>query len=262
MKRAVVLAWQYLRLAVMNELQYRMNFVIQLFETAIALVTALVVLSLVYAQTDSLGGWSRYELQALLGIYTVLSAVVRFSIQPNIERLMTDIQKGTFDYVLVKPIDAQIQISIREVRVWQSIDIIAGAAILLDALFRLGVTVTFGQVLLFGLTLTLGIILIYTIWLLMSCIAFWVVRVDNIFELFDNIASAGRLPVDIYPRWMRVILTYLVPMAFAVTVPAQVIIGRINMSNVAIQAAVTLGFFVVTRFVWTKALVRYNGASA
>jgi ABC-type uncharacterized transport system permease subunit len=51
-------------------------------------------------------------------------------------------------------------------------------------------------------------------------------------------------------------------MAFAVTVPAQVIIGRINMTNVAIQAAVTLGFFVVTRFVWTKALVRYNGASA
>jgi ABC-2 type transport system permease protein len=61
---------------------------------------------------------------------------------------------------------------------------------------------------------------------------------------------------------MRVILTYLVPMAFAVTVPAEVIIGRINMSNVAIQAAVTVGFLVVTRFVWTKALVRYNGASA
>ena len=121
---------------------------------------------------------------------------------------------------------------------------------------------TFGEVLLFGLTLTLGIVLIYTLWLLMACIAFWVIRVDNIFELFDNIASAGRLPVDIYPRWMRIILTYIVPMAFAVTVPAEVIIGRINLTNVGIQAAVTLGFFLVTRIVWNKAMVRYSGASA
>jgi ABC-2 type transport system permease protein len=262
MRRSIVLAWQYLRLAVMNELQYRINFVIQLFETAIALATALVVLSLVYAQTESLGGWRRYELQSLLGIYTVLTAVVQMSIQPNIERLMTDIQKGTFDFVLLKPIDAQVQISIREVRVWQFVDIVAGVAILTDGLVRLGTPLDAGQIALFGLTLLLGIVLIYTMWLLMSCIAFWVIRVDNIFELFDNIASAGRLPVDIYPRWMRVILTYLVPMAFAVTVPAEVIIGRINMSNVAIQAAVTVGFLVVTRFVWTKALVRYNGASS
>lgn len=262
MYRAGILAWHYLRTAVMNELQYRINFVIQLFETAIALVTALVVLSLVYAQTDSLGGWSRYELQALLGIYTLLSAVVRFSIQPNIERLMTDIQKGTFDYVLVKPIDAQVHVSIREVRVWQFIDIVAGGAILVDALWRLGAPISFGQILLFVATLLSGLVLIYTIWLLLSCIAFWVVRVDNIFELFDNIASAGRLPVDIYPRWMRVILTYLVPMAFAVTVPSEVIIGRINATNVGIQVLVTVGFFILTRLVWARALVRYSGASA
>jgi ABC-2 type transport system permease protein len=262
MKRAFTLAWQYLRLAVMNELQYRINFVIQLFETGIALATALVVLSLVYAQTDTLGGWSRYALQSLLGIYTMLSAIVRFSIQPNIERLLMDIQKGTFDYVLVKPIDAQVQVSVREVRVWQSIDILAGALILADGLIRLGAPISAGQVGLFVITLALGILLISTMWLLLSCIAFWVVRVDNIFELFDNIASAGRLPVDIYPRWMRVILTYLVPMAFAVTVPAQVIVGTVTVTNMLIQAGVTLVFVVVTRLVWRSALIRYSGASA
>lgn len=262
MKRALTLAWQYLRLAVMNELQYRINFVIQLFETGIALATALVVLHLVYAQTDTLGGWSHYALQSLLGIYTMLSAIVRFSIQPNIERLLMDIQKGTFDYVLVKPIDAQLQVSVREIRVWQSIDIVAGALILADGLVRLGAPISPVQVLLFVGTLLLGIVLISTMWLLMSCIAFWVVRVDNIFELFDNIASAGRLPVDIYPRWMRVILTYLVPMAFAVTVPAQVIVGTVTVTNLLIQAGVTLVFVVVTRLVWLRAMVRYSGASA
>ena len=192
----------------------------------------------------------------------MLSAIVRFSIQPNIERLLMDIQKGTFDYVLVKPIDAQVQVSVREVRVWQSIDILAGALILADGLIRLGAPISTGQVGLFVITLALGILLISTMWLLLSCIAFWVVRVDNIFELFDNIASAGRLPVDIYPRWMRVILTYLVPMAFAVTVPAQVIVGTVTVTNMLIQAGVTLVFVVVTRLVWRSALIRYSGASA
>ena len=262
MQRAVSLAWHYFRLAVMNELQYRLNFFIQLLESAIALVTALVVLALVYSHTDTLGGWNRYELQSLLGVYTVLMAVIRVSMQPNIERLIGDIHQGNFDFVLTKPMDAQWQVSIREVRVWQLIDVVAGLLIMGDAVWRLGRQISLWQAGLFGVTLLLGIAILYAVWMLIGCIAFWAIRIDNVFELFDNVASAGRLPVTIYPGWMRIILTYIVPMDFAVTVPAEVITARVDLATVGVQAVVALGFLGLLRIVWRWSLTQDSGASA
>ena len=122
--------------------------------------------------------------------------------------------------------------------------------------------ISWGEVLLFVFTLGNGMLLIYAVWMLIGCIAFWVIRIDNIFELFDNIVSAGRLPVSVYPAWVRILLTYMVPVAFAVTVPAETITARIDAANVQIQSVVMLGFVGGLRILWRRALVRYSGASA
>lgn len=51
---ALRVGWLFFKVGVMNELQYRVNFVVQLFQSAIALTTGLVVLALVYSHTDEL----------------------------------------------------------------------------------------------------------------------------------------------------------------------------------------------------------------
>lgn len=262
MKRALTLAWTYLRLSVMNELQYRINFFIQVFESALALGTALIVLALVYGHTNTLAGWQRYELQALLGIFTMLMSILQASIQPNISRLMGDIQQGTFDFVLVKPIDAQWQVSIREVRFWQFVDFAAGLGIMIHALWNLHAQLSPWQVVLFGFTLVCGALIIYSIMFMLASLAFWAVRIDSIFDILESITGAGRLPVDIYPRWMRMILTFVVPLAFAVTVPAQVITGRSTPADILIQIGVTAVFLLCSRIVWQRAVHHYHGASA
>src|SRR5919206_449147 len=59
-------------------------------------------------------------------------------------------------------------------------------------------------------------------------VAFWIVRIDEIAELFQGVYQSGRWPVTIYPDWLRASLTYLIPIAFAVTVPAQALTGRLT----------------------------------
>ena len=53
-------------------------------------------------------------------------------IQPNMQRLMEDIRRGTFDFVLTKPEDAQVLVSVREVRIWQRVDVLIGLVVLVD----------------------------------------------------------------------------------------------------------------------------------
>ena len=70
--RIIKLAWSYLRIGIANEVQYRVNFFIQLLQSFIALATGLISLWVVFSQTTRLGGWSQPELLAVMGIYMLM----------------------------------------------------------------------------------------------------------------------------------------------------------------------------------------------
>ena len=67
----------HLRIPVMNELQYRVNFALQVLQSLLAVVTGLIVLWLVYSYTAELNGWSESELLALLGIEILMGGLIR-----------------------------------------------------------------------------------------------------------------------------------------------------------------------------------------
>ncbi|MEA2619764.1 MAG: viologen exporter family transport system permease protein, partial [Chloroflexota bacterium] len=121
--RPVRLFALFFRIGALNELQYRANLAIQLLESGISLATGLAVLGLVFGQTTNLGGWSEAELLAVMGVHILMGGVIRTAIQPNMERLMTDVRQGTLDFVLTKPEDSQVLVSVREFRIWQAVDI-------------------------------------------------------------------------------------------------------------------------------------------
>ncbi|MDQ3464377.1 MAG: ABC-2 family transporter protein [Actinomycetota bacterium] len=262
MGRRMGLAWTFLRVGALNELQYRVNFFLSLVQSVVAVGTALVVLALVFSHTDSLGGWSSDELLVIMGVYVLMGGLIRSVIQPNMQQLMEDVQEGTLDYVLTKPEDAQLLVSVRRFGLWQAVDIVVGLLLVAVALVRIGDPVSVWSVLAFVLTLILGGLDIYCFWLILTTSAFVVVRVDFLIELFDGMYQAGRWPVTIYPGWLRIGFTFLVPLAFAVTVPASALTGRLSGWLLLGAAAFTVGLLVLTRWVWRQGLRRYAGASA
>jgi ABC-2 type transport system permease protein len=256
------LASLFLRIGALNELQYRLNFFLNLLQSLVALGTGLVGLALVFTHTTDLAGWTRPELLAVMGVHILMGGVIRVIIQPNMERLMQEVQGGTLDYVLTKPADAQALVSVREIRVWNTIDVAIGLAVLTVAVFSLQQAVGVGQAVAFGLALVLGGIMIYCFWLMLTSAAFWVVRVDEMVNLFEGVYAAGRWPVGIYPRWLRTGLTFLVPVAFAVTVPAEALTGRLTAATLVGAAALAAVLLVIARLIWRRGLRQYSGASA
>ena len=224
----IKLALTYLRIGVLNEMQYRINFFIQLLQSFISVATGLIGLSLVFGQVTTLAGWSRPELLAVMGVHLLMGGVIRSIIQPNMERLMDDVRNGTLDFALTKPADAQTLVSVREFRFWQLVDVIVGIVVISIAFVQLKGTLDILQLLGFLAALVMGGIMLYCVWLMVTSISFWVIRVHEISNLFEGLYAAGRWPVGIYPDWLRTGLTFLVPVAFAVTVPAEALTHRLS----------------------------------
>jgi ABC-2 type transport system permease protein len=196
---ALRISWLYLKVGVMNELQYRVNFFVQILQSLIQVGTALVLLKLVYSHTTELNGWSQSELLSLIGVQVLLGGVIHAFIQPNMLRLMEDVQQGTLDFALTKPEDSQLLISVRMVRMWQVVEIVSGMILVGFGLGGVEESIGFLDAVAFGIAILIGGVLVYCFWLVMTTGAFWIVRMENVLELFEGIYQTGRWPVTVYP---------------------------------------------------------------
>ena len=256
------LPFLFIKIGILKELQYRVNFIIQVLQSLISLFVGLFVLALVFDYTTTLNGWHRPELLAVLGIQTLILGVLNTLIQPNMLQMMTDVREGTLDFVLTKPADPQLLVSIREFRIWQLTDVISGTVVLFWAILELKSSLGFMESVIFIILLICGSLMIYSFWLILTTASFWIVRMDQLAELFQGIYQAGRWPVTIYPGWLRASLTYIVPIAFAVTIPAEAVTLRLTPDTMLLTLFLTVLFMLASRLLFKYGLRNYSSASS
>lgn len=254
--------WLHLRVGVMNELQYRANFAMQLLQTVVQVATGLIAIGLIFQHTNELNGWTKPQLIVVVGMYNIVGGLIGFAIEPNMGRLNTDIRMGTFDYVLTKPVDAQLLASTREFRLWSLTDVVVGVGVAVWGLTQLDDGFRATHLAGFALTIVAGMVLVYCIWLIVTTGAFWIVRMEMVQELFTGMYRAGQYPVSVYPTWLRLTMTYLVPVGFAVTVPSESLTGRLTLERLVIGAVFLVVALLITRLVWRLGTKHYAGASA
>ncbi|MGI8486869.1 MAG: ABC transporter permease [Thermomicrobiales bacterium] len=253
----------YLKLGMLNIVQYRANFLFELVGVATYLATAMLGLAVVFNQTSNLNGWGPDELIALVGIQIMIGGLIGFIIRPSMQQLMENVRLGTLDFMLTKPADSQVMASMQQISAGSIIEIVVGFVVMVIGMVRLGDAVGIGQGLLFLAMLLAGVVIVYCFLLMLSTLSFWFVKLDNVLVIFGTAFNeAGRWPIGIYPGWLRVSLTFLVPVAFAVTVPAESLSGRVDTSTVFAAIGLALGFAIFSRWFWRFGLKHYTGASA
>jgi viologen exporter family transport system permease protein len=260
--RAFRLGWIYLRLGVMNELQYRANFFVAAFQSLLTVAVGLIVLALVYSHTTELNGWTQAELLVILGIQILLGGVVHTSFQPNMQRLVDEVRDGKLDFALTKPEDSQLIVSFRSLQLWQLTEVVSGACVVAVGITRLDGGVGAGDAAMFLLLLVVGALLVYCFWLVLATLAFWLVNTWFLSEAFEGIYQVGRWPIGMYPGWLRYSMTYLVPIGFAVTVPAQAVTHRLGWQTAVVAFVFAAAFVAFARWFFRTGLRRYAGASA
>ncbi len=243
-----------------EELQYRANFLASVFDTLFWLGAAVLTAAIFFRQAETLGGWSFWEVVALLGIFNAVAGVVDALLRPNIGRLVELVRQGTLDLILAKPIDPQFHVSFRRLIVWRFSDIALGLGLSVFALIRAGAAPALADVAAFLLTLAAALAIVYSLWLGLMSLAFWFVDVENLGILFDALYEAGRFPVTAYPASMRFVLVYLLPIAWVTTVPAATLTGRGDWGLAFTAVGVAAAALILTRWLWRTALRHYTSA--
>ncbi len=250
------------RTSIQTDMEYRVDFFTRLVASLLGLLTTIGGLSIAYGYTSTLKDWTYPQVLVLVAVYYLMDGLTEMFIAPNMRNVMSQVREGTLDFVLIKPVNAQFLTSFRTVVIWRAANIVVGILLTLYSVGRLGNHVGLVQALSFAVTMAGGCAVVYSLWLVLVTLTFWFVRVDNIEQIVWQAFEAARYPIEIYPAWLRGGLTYIVPVAFIITIPAQALSGRAHQLPLIVSVVIGGFSLAAATLFWRVGLKNYTGASA
>jgi len=255
--RVLTLFWET---AIAAELEYRINFLLAALSSLGGLAGSLFGLFLFYRTGYTFQGWGWEQALVVLGLFTLLQGFSSTFLAPNLNRIVRHIQQGTLDFVLLKPISSQFWLSTHTLSPWGIPDLLFGLIVIGYAGSRLGLQVN--DYLLSLVPISFGFVILYSLWFMLGAMSIWFVKIYNVTEVLRGLLEAGRFPMAAYPATYRFFFTFIVPVAFLTTVPAEVILGRGEWIWAAGAGLLAIALFIASSAFWRFALRFYTSASS
>ena len=243
-------------------MQYRVDFLVRGLIAFLWSAVTLVPILVVFSVRDALAGWSFAEALIVVAWFSLLRSVLEGAVSPSLTAVVEHVRKGTLDFVLLKPADAQFLVSTAKFEPWRVVDAVGALVVFVYAFAKLGRWPALPHVLLALVFLALAVVILYSIWILVVSAAFWVVKVDNLSHLFGSLFDVGRWPISVFKGALRAAFTFVFPVALMTTYPALALLGRMDARTAVLALVGGVVFAAVARRVWKRALGMYTSASS
>jgi ABC-2 type transport system permease protein len=252
----------YVKINIQMSLAYRAETVVNILVNLLWLGWELLSLRIIFSNTTTLAGWGPAELIALLGVFRLVNTLMAALIWPNTERFNASVRDGSFDYTLLQPVDSLFVISFSRITVWRVWDLALALVLILTGIGLAGGRISGAGLAAFLVLTVSGAVVIYSLWVVLIALTFWFTKFDNNVTVLQALLDAGRYPATVYPTWLRLIVTFVIPIAVATTVPLQALRGDLRAWQVLLFVGVSAASLAVAARMWRYGVRRYSGASS
>ncbi len=252
----------FLKVNIQMALAYRADTVVNILLNLMWLGWELLSLNIIFSNTTTLGGWGLGELIALLGVFRLVNTLMIALIWPNTEKFNQSIRDGSMDYTILQPVNSMFLVTFSRITVWRIWDLVLAVILIVVGVNMAGDITTPLNILTFILLAITGTLIIYSLWIVLIAMTFWFTKFDNNVTILQALLDAGRYPSTVYPVWLRVIVTFVIPIAVATTIPLQALRGELEPSRILLFIGVSIISFWIATKVWKLGLKQYSGASS
>ncbi|MHB1426107.1 MAG: ABC transporter permease [Gemmataceae bacterium] len=266
MTRYLRLFLAFARFGLATEMAFRVNFLVKLLVEFLWLGILLVFYWKLFENTSSIAGWSRGEYFFFVGCHYALSGIVETFFLSNCIEFGELVRTGDLDAYLLKPIDEQFLISCRWID-WSTLpNVVQGIAIMAVALGVQSWPFDPLRLVLFVMLFVCGCALSYSFLLILSSMAVWLVRNQNLMEMWWLFTTLMRYPRGIYEGpWAKpfgLFFTFVIPVLVVVNVPADTLIRAFEPWFIVWTMVSAVAMIVLSRRFFRRALQSYRSASS
>ncbi|OGH68498.1 MAG: hypothetical protein A3J66_00215 [Candidatus Magasanikbacteria bacterium RIFCSPHIGHO2_02_FULL_47_14] len=251
----------FLKNAISYEAQYRKDTWIRLCFSVLWMGMTFLFVEVLFTHTESIGGWTKEHLYTLTFFWIFVDelTVTLFQKTTEIPSLVTD---GTLDFYFTKPVSALFLVTTERISVRGVWRLVIELALFVFFWAHFDFSPTATQAGLAILLLLAGLVVSYSVRLLLNTLSFWFYRIDNINDLWISFSDAGKYPLHILPKTLRILFLSFVPVAFSAYIPASAFFGLVAWYGVAYAFLFSAFIFLASLLLWNVAVKRYTSASS
>jgi ABC-2 type transport system permease protein len=250
------------RTGLVREMEFRLNFFSGVIRQLVWLASFVLLIHVIYLNTNSLAGWTQGQMLTLLALSRIIEGISDALFNRNIGNLPEAVNSGKFDYYLTKPLPAQFHTAFHRFKLLDVGNVLNGLALLIYAFIVEPSTHSLVSWLIFIVMALLGITIYYCLQIILVSMTFFLERFDAFIAISQLLSEPLTVPFDIFPPGAKTVLTYILPLAFIVFIPAQALTDRLHLWQLPAAIIITVVLIQIANITWRAGLRRYSSASS
>ncbi|MCU0792095.1 MAG: ABC-2 family transporter protein [Opitutaceae bacterium] len=251
-----------IRYSLVRAMMFRGDFLMWALVEFFWMGANVLLVSVIYDHTDSIAGWSKYEMLLLVGTTQLIQRLLMAFFWSNLFELGRNVRSGHFDFFLAQPGSPLFMVSTRKFDLDGLVNVPVALAIVVYAAHQLQLSPGVGQIAAYGLFVVCGLVIHYSLLLAIISLVFWLQSAKGIEGGYFGLTEFSRMPREALRGASAVLFVYLLPVIVVSNVPARVLVHGFDATQAAWLLGVTAFWLVVAVVIFHAGLKRYASASS
>jgi len=226
----------------------------------IRFVFFVVFLFLLTSRTNTLAGYTVWQVMLFFVTFNIIDFISQF-LWREVYRFRNYIISGNFDYYLTRPVSPLFLSLMGGSDVLDLITLIPLVGFLGFIMSQIG-DIAFINIVLYVLLILNALLIVLSFHIFVLGLGIVTTEVDNAIWMFREITQLGRVPLQVYPRAITVVFTYLLPVAAMIAIPTHALLGLLTYQGVLIAFIFSSVLLWGSYSFWRYALKQYASASS
>lgn len=253
----ISLYFSLLKVSLKEILIYRIDCIVGIFSQLIVQLVSLIFIFVVFQNTENIAGWNFKQILLLFGVTRIPIGIAGYCFDALYDIGPKYIRNGDFDKILLRPVHPLISI-IGASREFVSIaDFALGLGITICMLIQLSIPVTALLIIKIIFFSIVGALIIGAINTIFSISSFWTYRSNEVIWSFYRMYTFTEYPITIYNKFIRILITVILPFAFVSYYPTKAYLG-VNTYMIYLSPFVAVILWIIAVKLWNLALNKYR----
>ena len=232
---------------------------VELFWMGVNLLT----ISVIYRHTNSVAGWTKYEMMLLVGTSMLIQRFLMGFFWSSLFEMGRNVRSGNFDFTLAQPGNVLFMASTRKLDLDGLMNAVIATAVVVYSVRQLGLHPGPLQIALYVFFILCGIVIHYSVLVLSISMVFWLSSAQGVEGGYFSMTEFSRLPRQAFQGVVsRTLFVYALPVVIVSNAPAATILHGFNPTLTLWLAGSATVWFTVAVWSFHRGLRRYSSASS
>lgn len=250
------------RYCIVRALMFRGDFIVWTLVELFWMTVNLLMVSVIYRHTDSVAGWSKYEMMLLVGTSLLIQRFLMGFFWSSIFEMGRNIRSGYFDFFVAQPGNVMFVASTRKIDPDSLLNSVVALAVVVYSARQLGLQPSLLDIGLYAVMVFCGVIIHYSMLVLCIAPAFWITSVQGIEGSYFTLSEFSRLPRAAFVGLAKVAFVWVLPVVVVSNTPASTLLHGFDPKLAAWLVGITALWFTLAVVVFHRGLRRYSSASS